>query len=329
MGIAADIVDFFHASKANYSSATTLQPKTVGDFLASKNWPPDLLFSVPVWCRKLCDAGLLISAGTGRGSPPVCECYYSYAFDEDAGRYGEYDFLVQGFPFIRDHFAAAVLAMEVQLQDGTHSIGTGFLLEDHRMLTARHCIEGSPRQPIVDVWIHGWDRHAHPLIEAAALTDDRADLALLTFDGDPMPGIPGFRLRDGSVLEDVLTIGYPQIRGFDSVLVAETAQVAGHLKSSTGQVVGSERSYLDGQPCYLITARVKGGSSGGPVIGKDGHVLGLVTSLPADSGEVDTLGFAVAVAQPAIRALLGAAASRSDHLQTLRFEHTRRGFRIL
>ena len=113
-------------------------------------------------------------------------------------------------------------------------------------------------------------------------------------------------MKQAEILDDILTMGYPPIKGFDSVLVAETAQVAGYLQSTTGEVVGNEVSYLDGQPYLLITARVKGGNSGGPVISREGKVVGIVAQLPASDSGPDTLGYAAVIPITTLEALLQA-----------------------
>lgn len=41
-------------------------------------------------------------------------------------------------------------------------------------------------------------------------------------------------------------------------------------------------AYRTQMDCFLINARVKGGNSGGPVINKEGKVVGTVVALPYD-----------------------------------------------
>lgn len=89
-------------------------------------------------------------------------------------------------------------------------------------------------------------------------------------------------------------MGYPPVPGFDTFLVAETARIS-YLKSSVGQIVGKQESYLDKHNYFLINARVKGGSSGCPVIGRDGKVRGVVVQQGQNEGTLDILGYGIAL----------------------------------
>lgn len=77
--------------------------------------------------------------------------------------------------------------------------------------------------------------------------------------------------------------GYPPIPNLYPVLTAETASVGAYLKSAIGQVVGDTTAYRSNLDSFLITARVKGGNSGGPVINCMGQVIGTVVEIPFDS----------------------------------------------
>jgi serine protease Do len=107
------------------------------------------------------------------------------------------------------------------------------------------------------------------------------------------------------LLDEVLTMGYPHILGFPPVLIAATAHIAASLKSTVGQVVAQEQSYLDGQQYLLISARVKGGNSGGPVIDREGKVVGVVAQLSAEAEDrLDILGYGVVTPATTLRRLL-------------------------
>jgi serine protease Do len=122
-------------------------------------------------------------------------------------------------------------------------------------------------------------------------------------------------------------MGYPPIKGFDSILVAETAKIAGYLQSTTGKIVGHEESYLDRQAYLLITARVKGGNSGGPVISSEGMVCGIVAQLPADENGADTLGYAVVIPITTLKHILENCSNSSEQVQSLRFTLNENGFK--
>jgi serine protease Do len=319
LGIGTDIVKFFYLDNANKIQGKFF-PRSLGDFLDCTDY--QYIDKVTPIIQRLIAEGFLFRAGTPEDSSPMSETYFAFAFNQDDASYGVYDFLALGFPKIREHFAEAVRAVVVTKVNDAEDIGSGFLVESRMFVTARHCILN-----MKEVRIPGWNPSNTSLLNIWTPVDDRVDLAVLQFDGDPFPGIPGFQVGNATLLDDVLTMGYPPIPGFESVLVAETAQIAGHLKSTTGQVIGEEKSYLDQQTYLLISARVKGGNSGGPVIGRLGRVVGVVCQLPAEAeGRVDTLGYACAIPTKTLSQVLLACLNQSDSVESVKFKTTPHGF---
>lgn len=128
------------------------------------------------------------------------------------------------------------------------------------------------------------------------------DLAIIKSRNVPM-NIKAFKLKDPFILNDVLTMGYPPIPGLNPVLISETATVAsyvqGRQKASIGQIVAEVGSYMSKLDFFVITARVKGGNSGCPVINNEGYVVGTVFQIPFDSqggsdgGRYDIMGYGI------------------------------------
>ena len=274
-------------------------------------------------CRRLCEAGYLASVGVSRYGPaPLLGLYTApRGYDPALAAYGVYDFIAMGFVAVREQFVRAVLPLYAKNMEQHESNGTAFLLDDHRIVTAKHCIVG-----MRSVTIDGWNPTYASLEAIWVHVNARVDLAVLQFADDPFPGIPGFQLAEASVLDDVLTMGYPPIPGFDTVQVAERAQVAGYLQSTTGVVAAAATSYLQG-PALLLTARVKGGNSGGPVINGEGKVVGVVSSLPKDGEQLDTLGYAIAVPSSLLQELLVADGAGVEQRTMLKFTTVELGFR--
>ena len=123
------------------------------------------------------------------------------------------------------------------------------------------------------------------------------DLAVIVIDDDF--DAPSFDYWEPCVLDEVMVMGYPPIPNLYPVLTAETASVGAYLKSSIGQVVGDTTAYRSNLDSFLITARVKGGNSGGPVINCTGQVVGTVVEIPFDSlrgsdtGRYDIMGYGI------------------------------------
>jgi len=324
MGLPTDLVTFFDPMRqAGQDVPSTLQPHSLGDFFGVHNYDYRLMWEAASICRRLVDAGVLTAAGTGKGSPPLSECYWANSVRPEKVTSPLFEFLAYGFPAIHQHFSPAVLAIILEKENGDADIGTGFLLNNRMIATARHCIENMP-----SIIIKGWSPQVASIAAIYAYEDPKVDLAILSFSSDPLPGTPGFSVGTPSILDNVLTMGYPQIPGFDAPLIAETSQIAAVIKSSIGVVVSLAQSYLDSQDYLLLSARVKGGNSGGPVISRKGEVVGIVTHFPAEEhGRPDLLGYAAALPSIVITDLLNEVAQESTLVAHFNFWGTDTGFR--
>ena len=325
MGVATDIVLFFHQLKGNQEGR--IIPPTLNDFLRQHKQYKDFdnkLNELAAICKTLENEGLLFHAGFGNGPPPICNRYYSVSINDELAGYGACDFIAFGFAFIRKYFTSSVRAVLVEKADGSEDIGTGFIINRKRIVTARHCIESMNR-----IVIDGCSPDAQ-LMSIHCPPDEVVDLAVLTYDRDPFPEIPNFLLSSAQVLDDVMTMGFPPIPGFDLVQVAETAKLAatGSLKATAGTIVGRSDSYLGKQDYLLVSARVKGGNSGGPIINKIGTVVGIVTDLPGDSASPDPLGYGVATPSEVLEEMLKAIDSGEEKgASRLEFELVEGGVR--
>ena len=218
--------------------------------------------------------------------------------ERDLG-YGCFDFEYNGFFSIYDCLKKSVVPIVGEKANKDPDIGTAYYIGDNLFVTAAHCITGLKRfnllienKPITleEVWF------------ADGIDPDIYDLAIVKA-GENV-NLPPFMLDESSVLDSVLVMGYPPIPGIDAVLVSEKASISTDLqqlmtKTSTGQVVAVETSYMSKMEYFIINARVKGGNSGGPVINKLGKVVGTIFQLPMDShggsdgGRYDLMGFGV------------------------------------
>jgi serine protease Do len=100
---------------------------------------------------------------------------------------------------------------------------------------------------------------------------------------------------NAKILDEVLTLGFPQIPGFMQVMVAENATVSGRFTASKGTVASTADNIWTKDKLYLITAKIKGGNSGGPVINRHGEVIGVSIQQPIGEGAYDELGYGVVV----------------------------------
>lgn len=220
--------------------------------------------------------------------------------------YGAYDFKYRGFVYTRDHFTHSVLQIEGQYEDLGLDTGTAYYIGKNLFVTAAHCVNDVARfnlllpddtpLPLRDVWFaKDQDREVY-------------DLAIIRVDGELT--IPYFMLDAPAVLDEVLVMGFPPIANLPSIQTAETATIGAYQKASTGQVVANTTAYRTQVDFFLINARVKGGNSGGPVINKEGKVVGTVVALPyelesdPDNPRYDIMGYGQCLPSKYIEELL-------------------------
>lgn len=140
-GLAAEIVHFFWDA-FSLEKNDDPKPKTLYDFLTAcehfhHEQYPDLGLELRRFCHNLIAEGLLFSVGFDPNQRfPYNEQFLSYSFSRELAVYGSYEFVAFGFPKIRDHFSNSVV--KVKLSGG--GVGTGFLIDDRRIITAQHCV---------------------------------------------------------------------------------------------------------------------------------------------------------------------------------------------
>jgi S1-C subfamily serine protease len=138
------------------------------------------------------------------------------------------------------------------------STGTGFVVGPEQVLTNHHVIEGCAR-----ILVRTADGRSLP--GQVPAQDARRDLALVRVTGSPGP-VLAFRANPVRRGESVVTYGFP---------------LAGLLSSgptlTTGEV--SALAGLNDNPTqFQISAPVQQGNSGGPLLDRQGHVIGVIVS---------------------------------------------------
>ncbi len=98
-----------------------------------------------------------------------------------------------------------------------------------------------------------------------------------------------------SILDEVMALGYPQIPGFHNFLTAEKAAVSARFTSTTGQVSSIAEDIWMREKLILITAKIRGGNSGGPIINNKGMVVGVASNIPTGEGKYDDLGYGTVI----------------------------------
>ncbi len=192
---------------------------------------------------------------------------------------------------------ASVLKVRADAGSCERSIeGSGFVYAQERVLTNAHVVAGADAVQVVagDTTISA----------RVVLFDPRRDVAVLYAPG--LTAAPlAFSSVDADTGADAIVVGYPEDGPFD----VRAARIRDH-ETLYGRDIYDTVNV--GRDVYAVRALVRSGNSGGPLIGPDGRVLGMVFAAALD--EPDT-GFALSLAE--IRAAgIDAAATASAPVGT-------------
>lgn len=157
--------------------------------------------------------------------------------------------------------------------------GSGFIYAPDHVMTNAHVVAGT-RGNTVEV--NGARRSAQVVVY-----DPERDLAVLY-----VPGLRGPVMKFGRPVgtgTDAIVLGFPLDGPFDaqSARVRDRREITGPDIYNTGKVT---------REVYTIYGRVRSGNSGGPMLGTDGSVLGVIFAAAADDPQT---GFAITAEEAA------------------------------
>lgn len=167
-----------------------------------------------------------------------------------------------------DQAVQSVMMLRCGSEDGLKSQGTAFILKDGRIVTCAHVILNEDHQPYESIiGMLGGD--ASPYLLKPLCTDISKDIAVLKFAG--ITGRSAARGRglnlseqNGQFGEDIYIVGNPLGIG---------------LSVSKGIISSPERKVDFLKVDHVIQTDISAntGDSGGPLISKDGEILGMMT----------------------------------------------------
>lgn len=208
------------------------------------------------------------------GKSGLFQQYQGNGFNSRLAKYGYYDFLVYGFPYIVDHFQNAIRVIEVvDLKSKDISVGSGFAVlfppDKQFFVTAKHCL---PQNSKIKLKIFlGFDNYATPK-NIFIHPDENVDIAILQFSDNVLLSDEFFQLEAPEILDEIIVSGYPPIPGTaDAILV-----------SSKGEITAIGNTYHHEHTQIYVNANIKGGSSGSPIINSTGYVVGIIIESPRD-----------------------------------------------
>ena len=177
--------------------------------------------------------------------------------------------------------------------------GTGFVYAPGRVMTNAHVVAGVD-SPQVEV-------DGGQLDAQVVLFDPQRDIAVLRVPGLPAGSPLVFRdpADPAEPGDDAVVLGYPQ----DGPFRADAARVRETQRARGPDIYGNRTVVRE---IYALRGLVQPGNSGGPLIGTDGQVLGVIFAAAAD--RTDT-GYALTAAEVAPDAAAGARATRSVDTQ--------------
>ena len=167
---------------------------------------------------------------------------------------------------IVDKVHGAIVKIETQKE-----IGTGFLIaKNGTLVTNFHVIKEAEE---ISVTLESGE-----IYKAAYLirTDEEKDFAILRIEAADVPFVDLGNSDGSRVGEEVMTIGTPQ--GLEQTV-------------STG-IVSGRRIMPAGYALLQTTAPISHGSSGGPLLNRDGKTIGIITAFIAEG---QNLNFAVPI----------------------------------
>lgn len=178
-------------------------------------------------------------------------------------------------------------------KNGDYAVGTGFKYSNG-IVTAKHCVTD-----VKTLRIKGY-RAVDLTGKPVYISDiDGVDIAFIETGELAEPNLFS---EDGKVMQEVLVMGYPKIPAFTSFLTAEKATISSKASSritpTRGAIAACGDEYLAKIDAMLITARIRGGNSGGPVINQNGCLVGVACQVPdcnSAHGDYDDLGYGIAV----------------------------------
>jgi len=237
-------------------------------------------------------AGLLIEFRWADGFEAFGRCYESQ---------GRPTFAVEGDLWLcealgPDLVVEAFNPVTVRIsRKGTAGCGTGLVLSPIHVLTNRHVVEGLAGREvdIINITLAfdriGATRVTHECRVWGHAGLDVAVIELKVGDQSIFPVLPGMVFGQPDWAEDVYIFGYPPVPGTkDEPITVQPGRIVNPRATAVATGGYPERN------CFLFSAVTKPGNSGGPIVGRDGRVIGLVEESAqsglAGSGSTQSIG---------------------------------------
>lgn len=246
-------------------------------------------FDIIKICNILKEKGMLLSARSD-GSLGLSNNYISDLknLKDSPMQINMLNSIVYGFEYIYEKNKDMVIPLAWDKGNGDSSIGTAFKYRNG-IATAKHCLTD-----VNNLMIKGFTADELNSSHVYIHQNDGVDVAFIELGSELNYNVFP---EDGKVLDEVLVMGYPKIAAFTDMITAEKTSIAAKADArqttTTGSIVSFGTQYLMKCEMMLITAKISGGNSGGPVINDKGSLVGITSCLSEGEGDYDNLGYGV------------------------------------
>ena len=164
-----------------------------------------------------------------------------------------------GFSYLQKKLKGNVVHITGHGKDERIGNGTGFLINSKTVLTCKHVIQDMEPDEVICILgkEYSYSTAVHESLDIALLHLSEAVSGIVTFPA----------LNDADILDEVLTMGYPPIPG----------SAHDYLLSQKGEVNSVVYDFLSKSNNLVLSSITRPGNSGGPVISRNGYLVGMVT----------------------------------------------------
>lgn len=290
-----EILDYFDVTNLSYGQ---IEEKSVLNFCERHKDGEKSIYSpfvISAFCKRLNELGILLCLRNS-GSLGYLDNYYFKplrSYQSNKKYYNRlYSSLVYGLDYVYELYKNIVVPLVWEKEDGLYAAATGFRFLNG-IVTAKHCLTD-----VKNLKIKGFTAAQLQGKPIYVSNNEGVDLAFIETGGDVL-SIP---YEEGQVMQQVLVLGYPKIPTFTPFLTSEIATISSkasaRLTPTCGSIAATGQQYLTKMGALLITAKIRGGNSGGPVINERGHLVGIACQLPyydKTIGDYDDLGYGIAI----------------------------------
>ena len=179
---------------------------------------------------------------------------------------------VLGKQYIGYQIEKDIVYIEGITSKGDISVGTGILISNRYILTCAHVVDDMKVSHVVI--------RKNKYTIKKTYSHEIVDVGVIYLNIEVEMMVKDLAFRESKLLEEIVIAGYPTIpRSLAPCYTLQTGEISGHISET-----------MDKYPMDLFSAIARPGNSGGPVLGIDGCITGIVTrSLERQQEESDAM----------------------------------------